>query len=357
MRMILLAVFAALAGAPALAQEPISTHEVVEAAITQYIRPEFHKFAELAAAMQGDVEALCATPSQAGVDTARSAFRDVVLSYSRIEFVQVGPLVMDNHLERLLFWPDRKGIALKQVQQALAAKDETAAKPETLLQKSVAMQGLAALEYLLFGTGAETLATADGAYRCSYARSITTLMADLAAELDRDWSDPDGISAAMLNPRPDASDFRTDLEVLEKLAATLIHGTEALRDQRLKPIEGTAEGAPKPRSALFWRSDMTIPAVRANFAGLADFFEKARFPEAISAGEAETIAGIRAAYAKAQEVAALITSPIEAAVSDPVQFKALDDLVVITRDLDQLEGQNLARDLNLSVGFSALDSD
>ena len=33
--------------------------------------------------------------------------------------------------------------------------------------------------------------------------------------------------------------------VLEKLAATLIHGTETIRDQRITPILGAAEGGPK----------------------------------------------------------------------------------------------------------------
>ncbi len=35
----------------------------------------------------------------------------------------------------------------------------------------------------------------------------------------------------MLSPQPTYDDFRTETEVLEKLAATLIHGTETIRDQ------------------------------------------------------------------------------------------------------------------------------
>src|SRR6185312_8712350 len=112
---------------------------------------------------------------------------------------------------------------------------------------SVAMQGLGALEYVLFGTGNETLRTADGAYRCSYGASIATLVDGIAATLDAEWQDisPDGATAHMLDPKPDATDYRTPQEALEKLAGALIIGTDIVRDQRISPILGAAEGKPK----------------------------------------------------------------------------------------------------------------
>ena len=84
----------------------------------------------------------------------------------------------------MLFWPDRKGIGLKQVQAALAAKDPTAADAAQLAGKSVAMQGLGALEFVLFGTGAETLAGTGDAYRCAYGAAIAANLDGIAAELD-----------------------------------------------------------------------------------------------------------------------------------------------------------------------------
>ncbi len=72
----------------------------------------------------------------------------------------------------MLFWPDRKGTGLKQVQAALASKDPTAADAAQLAGKSVAMQGLGALEFVLYGTGSEELATAGESYRCAYGAAI-----------------------------------------------------------------------------------------------------------------------------------------------------------------------------------------
>ena len=80
-----------------------------------------------------------------------------------------------------LFWPDRKGIALRQVQAILAKQDATATDPATLKTKSVAVQGLGALEYVLFGTGAEALALPEGDFRCDYGNAITSAVSDVAA--------------------------------------------------------------------------------------------------------------------------------------------------------------------------------
>jgi predicted lipoprotein len=330
---------------------------VIKSAIENFIRPGFHHFAEETAALKDHVGALCETPSADALETSRSQFKAAVTAFSRIEFVRIGPLGVADRMERLLFWPDRKGIALKQVQQALAEKDTSAGAAETLQGKSVAMQGLGALEFLLFGTDAEQLAGADGAYRCSYASAITTLVGGLAKTMDAEWADPAGVSESLLAPKADAADYRTDQEVLEKLAATLVHGTETIRDQRLMPVLGAAGGKPKPKSALFWRSDMTVPALAANFAGLADFFTAAKFPEAIGTDNSWITNGTEFEFANAARAAKAVVDPIEKAVADERQLKALNYMVIITGSLDTLVGQNLAAALGLSVGFSALDGD
>ncbi|MEO6394706.1 MAG: imelysin family protein, partial [Devosia sp.] len=210
---------ALLLASPVLADSLLPSREIAASAIEGYIRPAFHQFAEEAGSLRFTAGKLCEAPSEDALAVTRSQFGSTVISFSRVEFVRVGPLGKADRMERLLFWPDRKGIALRQVQAALAEKDETAAAPETLQEKSVAMQGLVALEYLLFGAGADTLAAGDD-YRCRYAKASAALIAELAETLDREWGDPNGQGAHMLSPQPEFDDFRTDTEVLEKLAAT-----------------------------------------------------------------------------------------------------------------------------------------
>jgi uncharacterized protein len=358
MRVIVAAALIALS-APALAESAIPGVEIVKGAVEGYIRPEFQKFSTEATALHGSVAALCATPSAEALDEARDAFRTTVLQFARVEFVRLGPLQIGDRLERLLFWPDTKGIALKQVQAALATQDVTAASPETLQGKSVAMQGLVALEYLLFGTGAEDLESDPGVYRCNYAAAAATLVDGLAATIDAEWQDtsPNGAVAHMLAPKPDADDYRSEREVLDKLAATLIHGTETIRDQRIQPIIGQATGSPKPKSALFWRSGMTVLALEANFEGLRDFFVAARFPDAVKNTASWIASGALFEFEGAIEAASKIRDPIDVAVADAAQLKELRYLAIVTHSLDTLLGENLPGVLGLTTGFSLLDGD
>jgi predicted lipoprotein len=342
---------------PVLADTAIPGKTIITSAIDGYIRPNFEQFAAATGVLKTDVDALCKTPSVDALGAVQAQFRATIAAFSRVEFVRIGPLGVGDRLERLLFWPDKKGIALKQVQGALAEKDATAATAESLQSKSVAMQGLVALEYLLFGTGSEELGTADGAYRCSYALASTSLIDGLATTIDAEWHDtsPDGPAHHMLDPQPTADDYRTGTEVLEKLAATLIHGTETIRDQRITPI--LSDGKPKPKSALFWRSGMTVPSLAGNFAGLRDYFIAAKYPEAMGVANSWVANGSIFEFQNAARAVGGIPDPIDKAVLDPEQIQALKYLVIITGSLDTLLGTNLAAALGLSVGFSQLDGD
>ncbi len=357
MRLLIAAAFALIA-APAFADPTIPTNDIIAGAVDNYIRPSFAQFDIDTGALKSRMEALCAAPSAKAFASAQAQFKTVVLSYSRIEFMHLGPLTIGNRAEQLLFWPDSKGIALRQVQAALAQKDPTAATPDSLKGKSVAMQGLGALEFVLFGTGNEALATTDGAYRCSYGQSIATLVNGVAATLDAEWQDDtaDGPRSHMLDPKPDAQDYRTQKEVLEKVSGTMIVGTETIRDQRITPIIGAAEGQPRPRSALFWRSGMTVPALVANFQGLKDFFLAARFPDAVK-GNLWISNGAIFEFDNALSSLAKLTAPVEQLVTDTSAMQQLNYLVNITHVSDTLLGDNLSGALGLTLGFSQLDGD
>ena len=58
-------------------------------------------------------------------------------------------MLQDNRFERILYYPDRKGLGLRQVQALLAEQDASVLAVGALEGKSVAVQGLGALEFVL----------------------------------------------------------------------------------------------------------------------------------------------------------------------------------------------------------------
>ena len=342
---------------PALAQLHPTARTVVTQAIEDAIRPGFAAYSETTAALRGEIDALCGTPSEATLNAARDGFAAVVAAWSRIEFYRFGPLMKENRTDRILFWPDRKGIGLRQVQAILSEPDWDAFDPETLSGKSVAVQGLGALEFLLYGTESERLATIEADFRCNYALSIATLLASTAAQMSAEWNDPDGISARMMRPDAANTDYRDTPEVLTELVGVMAHGVEAIRDQRILPFLGRDGEAGKPKSALFWRSKLTVASILGNFSGLRDLLVNSDIWEYAPTEQFRIGTEAIAEFERVAAEAGKVTGTTEEALADPVQKAALGEIVTASQTLGRLTGEELPAALGLSVGFSSLDGD
>ena len=279
----------ALAAWAAPADAAVKASDVIDRAIDGFVRPAYATFHEEAASADKAVAALCKDPSQANLDAARAKFADLVKAWSQAEIIQFGPITEDNRLERILYWPDRKSIGLKQVQAAIAGEDKSAADAATLHTKSVAMQGLGALEYILYGTGADDLAGKDGAYRCAFGAAVAGNIDNIAMAVDAEWAGPDGFAKLWNNPGPDNPVYRDGTESVTELMEVFINGLEMVRDVRVKGFLGDKPDADKPKGAIFWRSDLTGTSLAGNLEGMDRLFEASHVGDALS-GDAHWMA-------------------------------------------------------------------
>lgn len=355
MRAIFLAVMLLWAG-PAFAQT--TPAQVLDAAVNQVIRPAMVEFKNRASGLESAMSALCAVPSDRTLAIATQQFAQTARAYGTIEFLRLGPLMEDNRADRLLFWPDRRGIGLRQVQAILAEADAGATEVMSLRSKSVAVQGLGALEFVLFGTGAETLLTPDGQFRCRYGSAIAANIGFIADELTMGWYRQDGVATHLTRPMPENPDYRTDIEAMEALVGLVSHGIEAMRDARLKPFMAQDDGgAAQPKLALFWRSGLTMAMLRANVDGLRKLVSVSGMARAVPEVNQGLDGTIDFEFRNAIRALDLVTLPVEEAVTDAKQVKALDYLALVTGSLQDLVGEQLSTALGLSVGFSSLDGD
>lgn len=348
-----------LVALPVAAQTPTpdDRHLVLVNAVDAVIRPAFEAFYESAMELKAGMAQLCFERSDGALENARDRFRDQVLAWSGIEFWRMGPLRDDNRSDRIFFWPDRKGIALKQIQAVLAERDESAADQTTLWDKSVALQGLGALEFVLFGTGNEELLTEAGDFRCRFGHAIAENLELIGRELAEAWYAPDGIASHLSSPTRDNDNFRTETEALEGIVGAMSQGIEVIRDTRLLPFLGADGDKPAPRAAAFWRSGMTVPAIAANFAAVAEMFDKTRVTEALTQTDRWIARSIAFEFTNAERATANVSLPVAEALEDEFQHEALKYMVILTQSLQTLIGENLSGALGLTVGFSALDGD
>lgn len=354
MRLSMLALFAAAAGSawPALAE-----NAVIAGAVNGYVRPAYETFHSATTRLRGDMDSLCAEQSPDRLAAARNTFLTAVATWSEVEPVRFGPVTQENRLERILFWPDRKGIGLKQVQAALAEKDATAADAATLENKSVAMQGLGALEFVLFGTGSEALSEPGDGYRCAYGRAVAVNIDDIAAAVLAAWQDPSGIARQWSNPGPENPLYRNDQEAMVELMGIVVHGLEMTRDVRIGGFLGQAPDDDKPRQAIFWRSGGTVISIKGNLLGLRKLFDASGLATLLSQDSAWIVQSVTFEFARSEQVLDIAAGPIQEVLDDPDRRQALVVARLITSHLSELFGVTLAGEIGISAGFSSLDGD
>lgn len=349
----LLASAAFLAVPPAFATK---AQDIVDGAIDGFIRPGYHAFHQATSELSQAGKALCADPSAATLDAARKSFGEAVDAWSRIEIVRFGPVTEQNRLERVLFWPDRKGTGLKQVQAALASGDSTVTDAGRLAGKSVAMQGLGALEFLLYGTGSEALVAGD-AYRCAYGAAISGNLDAISAELDAAWADPDGFAKIWANPSDANPFYRDGTEAVTELMDVLVTGTELVRDVRLGGFLAKETKDDKQRQALFWRSGKTVDALAGNLDGMRALLEASKLAGALPADQAWMGREALFEFSNAASAAKAAEGPVASVLADPEKRGKLAYLGLVTSSLSDIFGAQMSGALGLTAGFSSLDGD
>lgn len=354
----LLACLTALA-VPARADTQARDSAIVARAVDGYIRPATARFAGDTGHLEDTVAAFCAAPGSEARDAADAAFHAAVVGWSGIQFLRLGPLMERNRLERVAFWPDPKGIGLRQIRKVLADRDPGATDPAQLAGKSVALQGLTALEYLLYGTdGAPAGAPGvEGAYRCDYATAAATSLNRLANAVAREWAAPDGFARRLTEPAADDPLYRAPAEALTALHGALGTGLQVTQDQKLKPVLGEDPDSAKPRIAPFRRSGLTMAVLAADLRGLKSFFTEAGFAGSLPEDSGWLEGSIGFEFDNAVAAAEAVALPIDDAVYDREARSRLEYLFIVLGNLRSMMQQDLAAALGLTVGFNSLDGD
>ncbi|QPC86461.1 peptidase M75, Imelysin [Mesorhizobium sp. NBSH29] len=343
---------------PSAGASEVDTKAVVTQAIDGFIRPAYSDFHASTEALDMAMGALCRTPSNASLGEARQEFSRAALHWSRVELVRFGPVTVENRLERILFWPDRKGTGLRQVQAALAARDATATDPAQLAQKSVAMQGLGALEFILFGADADTLAeTGAEGYRCAYGHAVAGNLQSIAGAVAAEWQEPSGFAGIWTNFGPENPLYRTGDEALTEFLEIFINGLELLRDQRLGAFLADEPQGDRPKQALYWRSQNTGPMLAGMMGGLKSLFDASGIELALPDTASWIASSAEFELNNGMSAASSVTGPIDKALADEAIRGKLVYYGVVTSSLSEIFGMRLTGELDLTAGFSSLDGD
>ena len=271
---------------------------------------------------------------QAGRVGCGAAFDKASSAWAAARVYSFGAAELFNRAYRVEFWPDERNRVSKQLRQTIAEADPKILEPKGFDRASVAIQGLPALERILFADDAP-----DG-YACALGGAIALNIATIANELNDAWADPDKAFFTL----------ETGEARAQRLVTASVATLAGLRDRKLaRPMREDAASA-RPKMLNKWRSGRAGRDVSADLMALERLYDAAFRPEI----GASPIDGL---LRDAREKAAALEDTLFTAVADADTRPQADALLAAVKALEDVYAETLAKQLGLVVGFNSLDGD
>jgi predicted lipoprotein len=244
--------------APAEVADAGFAREVVE----KIYQPGFERFSQTSGQFLAVVQSACQNPSPESLAELRARFGTMVSAFSAIELYRMGPLLVDNRQNRLFYWPDKRRVGERQLRELLADASAQHLTATDVSGKSVTLQGLPALERLLFGKSSQQhLAAASDTPDCQVVSAIAGNTHLMAMDINQSWQNESMMVQSMLHPEQGSEYFRSYDEVLRSLVTQIIVAIDVILDRKIAALMNE-DG--QIRQAPLWRSGQTLPMIRAN---------------------------------------------------------------------------------------------
>lgn len=314
----------------------------LDAIATEIIVPAYERLGDELADLDSAVTALCATPSVDALDDARDAWRRSIGAWQETRAVGVGP-AMDARLMSDLAFPARAG----NIETSLSGPDPV--DRAAIAERGAAVRGLYALEVALFDPPSDTLVTAEGARRCTYAASVASLSAEAATPVVQAWAD--GSAAERLVAGLDGGPRSSSSALVNEISRRL----QEIDQRGLRDVAASETIEDVPEGRLDGPAAHRLAGLRALAAGVAAAIgERSAGIVALIPDDDGLARRLLAARDRMDETMAVLPDSIAASFDDRDAVAEAADAVA---DLQVLVSTELAAELGVTISFSDSDGD
>lgn len=320
----------------------------------QHIAPRYQALAHESEKLVHAIEASCAAPSNTGQKlAAQHAFQDAMDAWQSISHIQFGPIQVLMRNFSMQYWPDKKNLSAKHLNQLISSQDPEKLTPTSLAHASIAVKGFPALERLLFDD------TALAGFRCQTAIAISQYIQGMSQGVYEEW---DGFRQNGLATAAMSNDYYDEgIEPLTDIMKSLVEPFERIRDLKLlRPMDSQFEKV-KPKRAESWRSERSLRNIRLNIAALEDLYlgghSEYKLPTLLKTADAADLdTSIQQSFTKSLAMLAELPDAISPVIATPDGYQQLK---AFSAELKQLQiGLNAAmKVLDIQLGFNSSDGD
>jgi len=329
--------------------------QVNAALINGHVVPAYVRLASVTEALAGVTAAYCAGDALHSLENLQSAHKETSAAWMGAEHLGFGPAEFFMRNLRMNFWPQARGKVSDAVDRALAPDAE--AKPVD--QRSFALQGLPAMEYLLFALPQLEAKTP----RCDLAVAVSGNMQAIASDVLAEWTGGNTpYAATATSAGPDNATYPKASDVTLDLFRSLHDGLQRISTLKLDPALGKDIKRARPALAEASLSGSGMANIRQSLMALEQLYlgrddDGLTRLTRMSADDPKLDALMRKAFQQTREMADSLALALPQAVSDVAERPKLKKLSKQVRALRQICADRLAPALKLSVGFNSLDGD
>ncbi|VVN38891.1 imelysin family protein [Pseudomonas fluorescens] len=347
--------FTSLAALALGACSPQDPQAVTSAAIAKsVILPTYTRWVE--ADRQLAVSALAYCQGKETLETARADFLHAQKAWAELQPLLIGPLAEGNRSWQVQFWPDKKNLVGRQVEQLIIAQPQIDAA--ALAKSSVVVQGLSAYEYILFDSKPDVANAEQKARYCPLLVAIGERQKQLAEDILQSWNNTDGMLAQMSKfPNQRYADSHEAIADLLRVQVTAI---DTLKKKLGTPMGRQSKGVPQPFQADAWRSQSSLTSLEASLAAAKTVWEGVdnKGLRGLLPSEQKPLSDkIDAAYAASLKLFAGIQRPLTEMLNDDAGRQQLNELYDSLNVVHRLHEADLAKALGIQLGFNANDGD
>jgi hypothetical protein len=241
---------------------------LLSAVSSNLIQPTHQILQEHALQLQILTASFCETPTQTSFNDVQDAWKQAMHTWSALAAINFGPIDETEALWRFQFWPDPINLVQRKFNSRLSGANNDNS-PDQLAQASMAIQGLSALEFLLFDPGISLADYQTKTHFCTILQGTAANLATNATLLNSAWQQeyPQrwlDIKKAAISP-----DYFT--RNIESLFSGMVMALDTIKSQKLGTPLGFKKGErtlpasskPNPWQVESWRSQTSISHIRA----------------------------------------------------------------------------------------------
>lgn len=330
-------------------------HETLGLTTENAILPLYADFAAASEQLLADNEQFCKRPDADGLATIQEQWRRTMLGWQAAQVILFGPIAVDNQSWHLQFWPDKKNLTARKT-EALLAGDQ-AIDDAALEHAGVIVQGLSAMEYLLFDPASAELNKLAETRRCELLVAQARQINRVATGLLDHWRS--GYGKTFSNPGEGNATFPNAATAIGALVDSLALQAEVVARRKLaEPLGlGSRSGIPQPYSAESWRSRHSLANIGANLRGIDMLYSAGLETYLVTRDQAALAQTLRRQLDTTRSALDAAMTPLFDAATQPQTREQLGALQAEVAELVRLLKRELPPALGVSLGFNSNDGD